>query len=245
MDYTISYDMASDLIRVYLERIYVINKHKGISRTTVEEFFNRNLSLVALVDQMRSSGVDVDSLISSIENELKIKYTYDYLEVRVDAATRRNQSPNPLDRLSGYAFQIIGDGETIYKHRECVGSHLRLPRLRNEPFGVDAQYCEATNNVTEYHAVLQTVNHLLTQGITAGHIEVISDNKDVVFQINNRHCAKSPHTIRYRDAVWQMIPEFENITFTHVDRSENHEVDTYLRTYLDDIEEMIKEYENS
>lgn len=233
MEYQITEPMALELVRLYLERIYTLNKHKGIEKKTLEYFFDLNLDLKKLVDQMRVHMPDIDSHIEKIRTELNIKFVYQKLDIHIDGATRRNETKEE-GFSSAIAYHIHADGELLQKYREYIGTEITLPRLRNEPFGIAVPRCSATNNVAEYYALLRVMTDLFRSGLTASHIEIFSDSENMVSQVNKTHSTRAEHLIRLRNAIWELIPEFDNITITHIPREQNTAVDDYLREFMDE-----------
>lgn len=237
MEYTISYEMATELIHRYLEKIYILNKHKGTSVVKVQQLYNLNKDLKKLVEQLEESGHDTNVLLREIKEELEKKYLYEKLSVYIDGAARGN---NDIDQPneSAIGFAVFGDSQMLDEKAVYLGSEVSLPRLKNEPSDMVAITTEATNNTAEYLALVEALEYMLEHGLNANHIEIFSDSRMVVTQVNMISTTKAPHLIRLRDCVHQLLDEFDNITLSFIPREENTYVDGLINELLDEVEQQ-------
>lgn len=234
--YKISYDMAIELLRSYLEKIYILNKHKGTSPIKLQQLYELNEELRKLVEQLQADGHNTDLIIRGIKEKLEPKYAYNKLVVYVDGAARGNNDRD-IANISGIAYAIFGDSQLLYKGAKFLGSEINLPKLKNEDFAAAPKTCPATNNTTEYVALIEALEYLLEHGLNASHIEIISDSRMVVTQVNRVSATKAPHLIRLRDCAMQLLEEFDNVTLTHVERQYNALADSLVNELLDNIEQ--------
>jgi ribonuclease HI len=90
----------------------------------------------------------------------------------------------------------------------------------------------ATNNVAEYHALLQALRFALYRN--ARTARVFSDSELVVKQMHGQYRVKHPDLIplhREAQALWRRIPQ---ITLTHVRREQNKAADRLANRALDE-----------
>jgi ribonuclease HI len=236
MEYKISHEMAIELIHRYLEKIYILNKHKGTSVVKVQQLYNLNEDLKTLITQLRESGHDTDMIIRGIKQELEKKYLYDKLTVNIDGAARGNNNTEQKND-SAIGFAIFGDSQLLAEDAVYLGSDVSLPRLKNEPSDTPAIKTEATNNTAEYLALIHALEYMLQNGLNANHIEILSDSRMVVTQVNMISTTKAPHLIQLRDCAHQLLDEFDNITLTFIPREQNAYVDGLINELLDKVEE--------
>jgi ribonuclease HI len=232
MKYTISYEMAVELVHRYMEKIYALNEHKGTDTAKVGKLFNFNIELQDLINQLRADGHDINRMIEEIRSSLNMKYVYEKLDVYVDGSTRGVESSDK-ENISGIAFAIFADGKLLHEQTIALGSRINLPKLRNEPFSTKTETIMATNNAVEYMAIIVALEYLLANELTARHIEIFNDCQSVVHQINKVNSTRISHIIRLRNCTAELIDEFENLTVTYISREENDYVDTLLRLFLD------------
>lgn len=241
-EYNVSFNMAVEIVYKYLERIYQVNKHKGTSIAKAEELFDLNIELKGLVDQLREDGHDIDQLIREKKQTLNVRYLYDKLEINIDGSVRGVENPNK-DNLGGVVYSIKANGEIIHEGCISLGTSVRLPKLKNEPYSLATEAIGITSNVAEYMALILTLEYLLDNEITAQHIEIFSDAERVVYQVNKTNSTRTPQMLRLRDCVWELMDEFDNITLTYIPREKNDHVDWVLCQFLDNIEGIKRDRE--
>lgn len=234
MEYTISYEMATELIHRYLEKIYILNKHKGTSIVKVQQLYNLNKDLKKLVEQLADSGHNTDLMLRNIKEELEKKYLYEKLSVYIDGAARGNNDVDQPNQ-SAIGFAVFGDSQMLDEKAVYLGNEVTLPRLKNEASDMPAITTEATNNTAEYLALVEVLEHMLAHGLNANHIEIFSDSRMVVTQVNMISTTKAPHLVRLRDCVHQLLDEFDNITLTFIPREQNTYVDSLINGLLDEV----------
>lgn len=234
-EYKITHEMAVELIHRYLEKIYILNKHKGTSAVKVQQLYSLNEDLKQLVKQLDNAGHDSNQIIRGIKEELEKKYLYDKLSVYIDGAARGNNNTEQAND-SAIGFAVFGDSQLLEEKAVYLGSEVTLPRLKNEPSDNPAIKTSATNNTAEYLALIEVLEYMLKEGLNANHIEIFSDSRMVVTQVNMVSTTKAPHLIRLRDCAHQLLDEFDNISLTFIPREENAYVDALINKLLDEVE---------
>lgn len=229
--------MTLELLYRYLEKIYMLDKHKGKSSVKVQQLYTLNKDLKELVEQLKQNDHNTDVIIRNIKEQLEQRFRYDSIQVYVDGAARGNNDPS-IPNISGIAFAIYGDSQKLYEAAVYLGSHASLPILRNEPSDLELPAIEATNNVAEYIALIHSIEYLVSQKLYANHIQIYSDSNIVVNQVNMTSTTRAEHLIRLRNCAQELIDEFENITLTHIPREQNDYVDGLVNQLLDEIEEQ-------
>jgi ribonuclease HI len=235
MEYTISHEMAIELIHRYLEKIYILNKHKGTSIVKIQQLYNLNEDLRKLINQIDDSGYDTTKIIREIKEQLEKKYVYNKLSVYIDGAARGNNDTEQNNE-SAIGFAIFGDSQLLHEKSIYLGSKVKLPRLKNEPSNTTSTNAQATNNTVEYLALIEVLEYMMANGMNANHIEIFSDSRMVVTQINMISTTKAPHLVRLRDCAHQLLNEFDNITLTFIPREQNTYVDALINKCLDEAE---------
>lgn len=233
--YTITYEMAVELLHRYLEKIYILNKHKGKSVVKVQQLYDLNQDLKRLMAQLEADGHNAGLIVRSIKESLEKKYCYEKLSVYVDGAARGNND-RELANDSAVGFMIYGDSQVLTQQGTYLGAEVTLPRLKNEPSDMEPITAPATNNTCEYLALISALEYMLEQGLNANHIEIFSDSRMAVTQVNLISTTKAPHLIRLRDCVHELMDEFENITLTFIPREQNASVDALVNQILDEEE---------
>ncbi len=89
----------------------------------------------------------------------------------------------------------------------------------------------ATNNVAEYHAVLEGLR--LARVLRAVNVVVRLDSELVVKQLNGEYRVRSHDLRPFADAVFAEASYFERCTFAFVARNENAEADRLANRALD------------
>jgi ribonuclease HI len=234
MNYKVSYNMAVELLRVYMEKIYQLDKFKG-NIIKLQQLYELNEELRKLIEQLKEDGHDTDLLIREIKEKLEPKYNYQRLVVNVDGAARGNNDTT-RPNVSGISYIVRGDSQLLHKGAKYLGSSIQLPRLQHEDPEKHIAEAEATNNTAEYVALIEALEYLLANGLNAKHIDVFSDSRMVVTQVNRISTTKAPHLIRLRDCALELLEEFDSINLIHVPREENAEADELVNELLDSME---------
>lgn len=224
--------MAIELLKSYLEKIYVLNKNRGTSPDKLQKMYELNEELRKLVKQLQEDGHNTDVIIREIKEKLEHKYDYHNIVVYVDGAARGNNNPD-IPNISGVAFAIFGDSQLLYKGAKYLGSEIDLPKLRHEEPDKEIEKALATNNTVEYIALIEALEYMLENGLNAKQIEIFSDSRMVVTQVNMISTTKAPHLIRLRDCAQQLLEEFDNVVLTHVSREHNALADGLINELLD------------
>jgi ribonuclease HI len=235
MNYKVSYGMAVELLKVYMEKTYQLEKFKG-NVIKLQQLYELNEELRKLVEQLKEDGHDTDLIIREIKEKLEPKYKYERLIVNVDGAARGNNDTSKPN-ISGVSYIVRGDSQLLHKGAKYLGSSIQLPRLRHEDQEKHIEEAEATNNTSEYVALIEALEYLLENGLNAKQIDIFSDSRMVVTQVNRISTTKAPHLVRLRDCALELLEEFDNINLVHVPREENAEADALVNELLDSIEQ--------
>lgn len=227
--------MALELIEKYLHKIYQLNKNKGTSPIKVQQLYELNEELRKLIEQLEADGHNTDLIVRKMKEKLEKQYSYDKLLVYVDGAARNNNDVN-LPNASGIAFIIYGDSQLIHKEAKYLGSTVNLPRLRNEDLSEELVTVPATGNTVEYIALIEALEYLLANELNAKEIEVFSDSRMVVTQVNMEARTRATHLIRLRDCTQQLLEDFENMSLIRVPREQNTLADALVNEMLDEVE---------
>lgn len=90
---------------------------------------------------------------------------------------------------------------------------------------------ETTNNVAEYTAVLRGLTKAHELGATS--VECKLDSLLVVEQLNRNYKVKDATLAQLFTKVWNLIQQFQRVTFQHVPREQNHHADALVNQALD------------
>ena len=129
----------------------------------------------------------------------------EYPRMYIDGAARGNPGP------AAYAVILQVPG--------------RPPITQAAPIGI------ATNNVAEYTALLEGLRLAARQKIP--RLEVFSDSELLVKQLQGHYRVRHPELQRLYQAVQELLPRFEQITFVHVRREQNAQADRLANAALD------------
>ncbi|XP_058741363.1 uncharacterized protein LOC131613735 [Vicia villosa] len=103
-----------------------------------------------------------------------------------------------------------------------IGAVLTSPTGFHNPF--TARICfGCTNNVAEYEACIYGIEVAIDLRIT--NLAVYGDSALVISQINRDWETRHPKLIPYREHVMKLAQYFDEITFDHIPREENHLAD--------------------
>jgi ribonuclease HI len=89
----------------------------------------------------------------------------------------------------------------------------------------------ATNNVAEYHALLEALK--LASQRKAEVVEILADSELIVRQVQGRYKVRHPDLIPLHADVARRIPTFRSFRIVHVPRERNQEADRLVNRVLD------------
>jgi ribonuclease HI len=224
--FTVSYDMAIDLLRTYVEKLHISERRMRLSGKKLETWAMINDRLADLLLQLKLNGYNIDEILSKVKQDLHLKFSHKQITVRIDGAARGNDNVN-IPNQSGIAFIVIADGEVIARHAEYIGSHIELPRMLGEDEQSPLLVVPATNNVAEYLALIKALEFLIDNEITAPDILIMSDSETVVQQVNLTNATRAPHLLRLRNYILNLKRDFE-FRLVHVKGEENSEADALV-----------------
>ena len=111
-----------------------------------------------------------------------------------------------------------------------IGVSIKAPRA-----GVVGEISEAighaTNNVAEYTAVKRALERAAELG--ADDVEIVSDSKLLVEQLNGRYRVKNPTLQRLHAEVRGAARPFRSVTYRHVRREKNVRADELVNLAID------------
>ena len=90
---------------------------------------------------------------------------------------------------------------------------------------------EGTNNQAEYKAVILALEK--AKELCIKNIDFFLDSKLVVEQLNQNYKIKEPQLGKLFVQIWNQLPNFVKVTFTHVRREQNKEADAQVNIALD------------
>ena len=113
------------------------------------------------------------------------------------------------------------------------------------PDGIDVEYAlrfgfQASNNEVEYEAIIAGLN--LAHSMEADQLEVSSDSKLVVKQIEDSYEARGEKMILYLKKVRELLKNFIRVQVKHVPRAENSRADALAKlttTSQEDLSSLI------
>ncbi len=111
-----------------------------------------------------------------------------------------------------------------------IGVTIRSPRGKvlgeiSEAIG------HATNNVAEYTAVKRALQHAGELGAT--EVEIVTDSKLLVEQLNGRYRVKNPTLRRLHEEVRAAARPFAAVSYRHVRRERNVRADELVNLGID------------
>ncbi|XP_050897915.1 uncharacterized protein LOC127104803 [Lathyrus oleraceus] len=111
------------------------------------------------------------------------------------------------------AFNALGNG---------VRRVITSPTSFHVPF--TSRICfDCTNNMVEYEACIYGIEPAIDMRIKI--LEVYGDSALVINQVNGNWETRNENLIPYKEHVLKLIPYFDQITFEHIPREENHLAD--------------------
>ena len=201
---------ASQLSNLYI--IYELNidgqiKPAPRDRYTAYKFVKDFAnSSIHLNEASRSVIEIVDSKVSS--DRISVRDTANSVTINVDGASRGNPGP------SGVGYCIHDDnGKIVEKGGEFIGF--------------------ATSRVAEYIAMRKGIERAIELGYKSARF--ISDSLMVVNQLNGIFSIKNRDILPIYEDIQQKLEDFDAVSFTHVQRSENTIADSEANSAIDKI----------
>ena len=81
-----------------------------------------------------------------------------------------------------------------------------------------------TNNETEYEALILRLR--IAQKIGIRKVQIRGDSNLVIRQVQGEYEVKEKRLAMYREKVWKLMRNFEQVAFNHVPRSKNKQMDS-------------------
>jgi len=138
------------------------------------------------------------------------------MRVFTDGGARGNPGPAAI----GIAF--FEKDAVILEHKEFIG--------------------DTTNNQAEYTAVLRAIELAEEKGFD--RLDFFLDSQLVVEQLNRRYKIKDRGLEKLFVQIWNKLPLFKKVTFTHIPREENVHADRLVNEALDEDELANKPYDD-
>jgi ribonuclease HI len=230
----ISETMALDLLEAYTKRILLLEKLKGLNASKVEMLRVTSLKADILKGQLKEIGYDVDSTMREItERESKI-ISSSNVRVHTDGAARGNNDPGQPNR-SAIGFAVYLNDRPFHEEARYIGAETPIPITKSQT-ETDRMVVPATNNTSEYLAIIAALEYLIEAGYTSKRVEIFSDSNVVVQQINMTNASRAPHLIQLRNVARELMAEFDDIRLTHVLRKESAYVDKLVNDIIDEHE---------
>ena len=124
----------------------------------------------------------------------------------VDGGSRGNPG------IAAWAFVVLGpEGEILEGHGGFLG--------------------RATNNVAEYHALLEALK--LASERKADAVEIRADSELIVRQVQGRYKVRHPDLVPLHAEVLRIVGDIPAFRILHVPRAENREADRLVNLVLD------------
>ena len=169
------------------------------------------------VKDFASANVRLNEASTSVFEIIEGKITSDRVSARdtasavavyVDGASRGNPGP------AGTGYYIVGiDGKVIEQGGEFIGF--------------------ATSRVAEYFAMKDGVEKAIELGFKSARF--FSDSLMVVNQLNGIFTVKNPDILPIYNDIQKLLQNFESVSFTHIQRSENTIADAEANRAIDDL----------
>ena len=116
--------------------------------------------------------------------------------------------------VATYGFVVYLDGKEVGR-----GSGLAT-----EPWTE-----RASNNVAEYTALIRALEELLVLGLEQSDVEVRSDSRLLVRQVNGEYAVNAARLKPLHKRVNELLPQFERLRLKWVPREENTKADALTR----------------
>lgn len=237
--YRISYEMAEFLIRHLYEQTYGLRKIKDSDPENIQRLFNLHVQLQHLLEQLEKDGHNISFLKQEIQEQIKRKYDYRELILKVDGGVRDIDDKRKQSK-GACGFVLYGDGELLVQNSYYLGDSLPLPNLPDEQG--EAQTLPITVNMAEYMAVIKALDYLITFQPSVESILIKSDSEVVVNQINMLVSTRVDNLVRLRHAAHSRMKKLGHaVEIRKIPREENLDVDALVNQCLDKVEEQEKE----
>ncbi len=203
------FDQAIEFINQVAQIARELNHHPTIINTynTVELQLSTHDAGDTVTDKDRVLAKRVDAIQKNTSPEEKpVKPDITKAKLFTDGGSRGNPGPSAL----GYV--ILGENDSII-HEE--GEYLGI----------------TTNNQAEYRALKTGLEKALELGIR--ELDVFADSMLVVNQVNGTWKMKNQELLPVYTAIKELVPKFDQITFTHVPRAMNKLADGMVNECLD------------
>jgi len=134
-----------------------------------------------------------------------IKMETDNLTIYSDGGSRNNPGPAAI------AAVLYADNDKVGEYGEFIG--------------------EATNNEAEYKALILALQK--AKELKARNISCFVDSELVVKHLNHQYRIKDEKIALLFIKIWNLMFDFEKVTFTHIPREKNKEADALVNKILD------------
>jgi ribonuclease HI len=142
-----------------------------------------------------------------------------------DFVVEMSQSPDAEELPKGSTWIVYVDGSSA-SGKSGAGMVFWGPNREEFRYALKFDFA-ATDNEAEYEAVLSAIEIAREMGIT--NMEIRSDSRIVVEQINGSYTAQEPRMSQYLEKVRQFYSHFDRIVLTKVPREENGLADDLSR----------------
>jgi ribonuclease HI len=115
----------------------------------------------------------------------------DILKIYVDGASRGNPGP------AASAFLLVHSDTIIHDECEFIGN--------------------STNNSAEYRAIINALK--VAERFSRGYLQVFSDSKLAIKQINKKWKINYPHLSKLCSQVYKLREKYKEVEFFHVSRN--------------------------
>ena len=90
---------------------------------------------------------------------------------------------------------------------------------------------KTTNNIAEYWSAIKALEYLLSIDFS-GSVEIFSDSKLLVNQLNEDWRIKYMHLYELADKFWRLAENFERVRLTWIPREKNFEADLLSKSLV-------------
>ncbi|XP_057990713.1 uncharacterized protein LOC131173079 [Hevea brasiliensis] len=145
----------------------------------------------------------------------------------VNAVSSDDKEPNDVWKMYfEEAVNLSGNG---------IGAVLVSPDKKHFPIAVKLRF-DCTNNVAEYEACVSGLQATIEMKVKK--LEVYGDSALIIYQVKGEWQTKDPKLIPYQKYLLKLTEEFEEISFTHLNRDKNQFADALATlTVMTQIEE--------